>query len=64
MLDAVTMALSEAGLQTRDVDLLVWASARPENQVRPADPMAPARGVPHAGIPLQLGVVAEHGRPP
>ena len=44
VLDAVTKALSEAGLQTHEIDLLVWASARPESQVRPADPMATPLG--------------------
>ena len=41
VLEAATTALSEAGLQARDVDLLVWASARPENHVRPVEPEAP-----------------------
>lgn len=40
VLDAATTALSEAGLQAHEVDLLVWASARPESHVRPADPEA------------------------
>jgi 3-oxoacyl-[acyl-carrier-protein] synthase-3 len=41
VLDAAGMALSEAGLQPREVDLLVWASARPESHVRPTNPEAP-----------------------
>jgi 3-oxoacyl-[acyl-carrier-protein] synthase III len=45
VLDAAATALSEAGLQAHEVDLLVWASARPESHVRPADPEAPPSGV-------------------
>ncbi len=33
--DAARMALSDAGLDPADIDILVWASARPENHVRP-----------------------------
>jgi len=44
VLDAVTMALGEAGLQAHEVDLLVWASARPESHVRPTDPGATSSG--------------------
>jgi 3-oxoacyl-[acyl-carrier-protein] synthase-3 len=31
--DAAAAAMSDAGLQPRNIDVLIWASARPENQV-------------------------------
>ena len=34
-LDAARAAMLDAGLDASDIDLLVWASARPENHVRP-----------------------------
>jgi 3-oxoacyl-[acyl-carrier-protein] synthase-3 len=34
-LDAARNALADAGIAAGDVDLLVWASARPENHIRP-----------------------------
>jgi 3-oxoacyl-[acyl-carrier-protein] synthase-3 len=33
-LDAARAALSDAGVEPRDVDVLIWASARPENHIR------------------------------
>jgi 3-oxoacyl-[acyl-carrier-protein] synthase-3 len=42
--EAAQQALADAGLAAADVDLLVWASARPENHVRPGcehDPASP-----------------------
>jgi 3-oxoacyl-[acyl-carrier-protein] synthase III len=36
-LDAARAALSDAGLQPYQVDLLVWASARPDNHIRSTD---------------------------
>ena len=36
-LTAARNALTDAAIQPEQVDLLVWASARPESQVRPAD---------------------------
>jgi 3-oxoacyl-[acyl-carrier-protein] synthase III len=44
VLDAAALALSDAGLQAHEVDVLVWASARPESHVRPGDPAAPPSG--------------------
>lgn len=38
-LDAARAALGEAGVGAGDVDLLVWASARPENHIRPKRPI-------------------------
>jgi 3-oxoacyl-[acyl-carrier-protein] synthase-3 len=40
VVEAATMALKEANLQPGDVDLLIWAGARPESHVRPASLMA------------------------
>lgn len=37
-LTAARNALKDAAIEPDQVDLLVWASARPESQVRPADP--------------------------
>ena len=37
-LDAARGALADAGITAADVDLLVWASARPESHVRPRVP--------------------------
>ena len=39
-LDAARAALADAGLEASDIDLLVWASARPESHIRPKQPHA------------------------
>ncbi len=44
-LTAARNALQDAAIRPDQVDLLVWASARPESQVRPADSGSPSSGV-------------------
>ena len=44
-LEAAQLALNDAGLRPPDVDFLIWASARPENHLRPSHaPSAPESG--------------------
>src|SRR5262245_12911053 len=55
-LEAARRALTDASLDPDDVDLLIWASARPESHVRPA-----AKAVPDSACDLFDGFRYQSG---